>query len=124
MPLIYLISLLPSAYFPNQFLLTNLIKLIFVLVAVLGLLIWITAYLNLGLSFAVLPMPRKIVKKGLYRYLRHPMYLGISATFLSLALLNESVYGLSYTLFILIPILLIRARLESREIKKLSNNPI
>ena len=122
-PFIYLVSLLLSAYFPNQFFLPNLIKLVFVLISVLGLLVWITAYLNIGLSFGVLPKPKKIIRKGLYRYLRHPMYLGISLTLTSLALLSGSIYGFGYTLFILIPILLIRAHLESREVRKLDKVP-
>ena len=122
-PFIYLVSLLLSAYFPNQFFLPNLIKLVFVLISVLGLLVWITAYLNIGLSFGVLPKPKKIIRKGLYRYLRHPMYLGISLTLTSLALLKGSIYGLGYTLLVLIPILLIRAHLESREVRKLDKVP-
>lgn len=96
-------------------------KLIFVIVSVFGLVMWIISYLNLGLSFGVLPKPRKIIKRGLYRYFNHPMYLGISLTFFSLALLNGSAYGLAYTVFILIPILIFRSVLESREIQKIDH---
>ena len=59
-PFVYSISLLLSAYFPNQFVLPNLIKLPFVLTSILGLLVWITTYFNLGLLFGVLPKPKRL----------------------------------------------------------------
>lgn len=121
LPFVYLVSLLLSAYFPNQFILPNLMKLVFIVISVFGLAIWVISYLNLGLSFGVLPKPRRVIKKGLYRYLRHPMYLGISLTFLSLAFLNGSFYGLTYTLLILTPILIFRSILESKEIQKINH---
>lgn len=96
-------------------------KLIFVMVSVFGLVMWIISYLNLGLSFGILPKPKKITRKGLYRYFDHPMYLGISTTLLSLSLLNGSTYGFVYTLLIPIPILIVRSKLESREIRKIQS---
>ena len=36
----------------------------------------IAALLSLGRSFAVLPAVRVVVDRGLYRFVRHPVYLG------------------------------------------------
>lgn len=45
-------------------------------VFVLGGAVAIAALLSLGRSFAVLPAVRVVVDRGLYRFVRHPVYLG------------------------------------------------
>jgi protein-S-isoprenylcysteine O-methyltransferase Ste14 len=47
-----------------------------VAISAIGLLIVITGKLTLGRSFGLLPANRGVVSSGIYRYLRHPIYLG------------------------------------------------
>lgn len=46
------------------------------LLIILGSLVTVTALAGLARSFGVLPEARGLVTHGLYRYVRHPMYLG------------------------------------------------
>ncbi|MBT5029147.1 MAG: isoprenylcysteine carboxylmethyltransferase family protein, partial [Nitrospina sp.] len=46
-------------------------------VGVVGVILWILAMLTLGPSLAVLPGTDRLVTRGVYRYLRHPVYVGI-----------------------------------------------
>jgi protein-S-isoprenylcysteine O-methyltransferase Ste14 len=42
----------------------------------LGMIVCIVAVLDLGRSLSIMPEARKLVMTGLYRYIRHPLYLG------------------------------------------------
>ncbi len=42
----------------------------------LGMGVTVVALLSLGRCFGVMPRARGLVRRGLYRYVRHPMYLG------------------------------------------------
>jgi protein-S-isoprenylcysteine O-methyltransferase Ste14 len=57
-------------------------------VAGIGLVIVIAGKLSLGYSFGLLPANRGVIKRGLYRIIRHPIYLGY--------LLNHFPYLLSH----------------------------
>jgi protein-S-isoprenylcysteine O-methyltransferase Ste14 len=58
------------------------------IVAGIGLIIVIAGKLSLGYSFGLLPANRGVIKRGLYRIIRHPIYLGY--------LLNHFPYLLSH----------------------------
>lgn len=82
----------------------------------LGLIIWGVSYINLGKSFGVLPKKQKATRSGLYRYMKHPMYVGIGCTFVGLSLAFRSAAGLIATVLFLIPLLILRARLEEKKL--------
>lgn len=45
--------------------------------ALIGILVWTAGRISLGKSYAInLSTPPKIIKKGIYKYIRHPVYLG------------------------------------------------
>lgn len=50
------------------------------LVAAFGLLIVVAGKISLGWSFGLLPANRGIIDRGLYRIIRHPIYLGYLMT--------------------------------------------
>lgn len=52
----------------------------------LGGVLAVAALLSLGRSFAVLPAVRVVVDRGLYRFVRHPIYLGEGLMLLGCAL--------------------------------------
>ena len=88
------------------------------LIALLGIGIWIYSYISLGRSFGVLPKRQQRVSSGIYRLLKHPMYLGIMMTFVGLATSLGSRTGLIFSILILLPILVIRAKWEEKELAR------
>jgi protein-S-isoprenylcysteine O-methyltransferase Ste14 len=91
-------------------------RLFGLVIGILGLIFWLISYLQLGHSFGVLPGSKKRVVTGLYARYKHPMYIGITLTFLGLSLANESVSGLIATTLLLVPVLVLRAKLEERQL--------
>ncbi|MFQ5443600.1 MAG: methyltransferase family protein [Nitrospinales bacterium] len=81
-----------------------------------GLIIWILSMWNLGGSLAVLPGADRLVTRGLYKHIRHPIYLGITLTLFGLMLAVGSLWGILYVLFIVIPVNIVRARLEDKKL--------
>ncbi len=84
-------------------------------IAFLGLFLWGLGFYNLGQeSFAVLPKAKKLKTQGLYKYFRHPIYLGIILTLLGLSLSTSSLPGFIYTIIIIIPLNFLRAKREEK----------
>lgn len=116
----------PSVYLVNLYIIgyhyTNNVELsvmgIGLGISIIGIGLWIISYLSLGKSFGVLPKRQKRVVGGIYRYVKHPMYLGIMMTFVGLALANGSRLGLGFSLLVLLPILIIRAYWEEKELSR------
>jgi protein-S-isoprenylcysteine O-methyltransferase Ste14 len=84
----------------------------------IGLGFWFLSYLQLGSSFGVLPRSRNRVTHGLYSRYHHPMYIGIILTFFGVSLANQSLAGIAATILLLLPLLLIRAKLEEHQLQK------
>lgn len=117
-PLFYLLILFIIKSSIGTFSISYQIRIIGVVFALCGLLLWIISYINLGRAFGVLPKKQKKIRHGLYQYLSHPMYIGISATFLGLSITLRSYPGFLITVIFLIPLLCIRAILEEKTLKK------
>lgn len=115
-PLTYLYNILIIIYTPNTINITPALKSVGIFVAIFGLVFWIISFWNLGKSFGVLPQKQKKIKKGLYKYTNHPMYVGIWSCFLGLSLANGSGQGLIFLNLIMTPLLLIRARIEEKHL--------
>ncbi len=115
-PLFYFFCLYSIVSFPNTIYLPITLVLIGVFTSFAGLVLWITSMIQLAGSFAVLPLKQLRITKGLYKYLKHPMYVGIVITFLGLGVANRSGQGLLVTLIFLIPLLVIRAKIEESKL--------
>lgn len=114
-PLLYLLGLILVVKFPSttSFLPQNSICLfVYLFICSLGLLLWLLSYLTLGLNLTVLPKAKKLITSGPYRFFRHPIYLGITLTLFGLSLTFASLPGLVYTIIIVIPLNLYRAKKE------------
>ncbi|MBI5427027.1 MAG: isoprenylcysteine carboxylmethyltransferase family protein [Nitrospinae bacterium] len=85
-------------------------------VGISGLCLWILAMAQLGRGLAVLPGDTKdrLVTRGVYKFVRHPIYVGIVLTLLGLFLACGSVFGLVYLVAVVVPLNLVRARLEDK----------
>jgi protein-S-isoprenylcysteine O-methyltransferase Ste14 len=84
------------------------------LAMVSGLVISVIALYNLRHSFAIFTEVRDIVKQGLYRSCRHPMYLGYIVMFSGRSLASPRLYYAVITALV-IALLLIRALLEEKK---------
>jgi protein-S-isoprenylcysteine O-methyltransferase Ste14 len=65
-----------------------------VAVSVCGLLVVIIGKLSLGRSFALMPANRGVVSTGLYRVVRHPIYMGYLVTHAAFCAANPTVENL------------------------------
>ena len=79
-----------------------------------GVALWMMAMLHLGKSLAVLPGGERLVTRGVYRYFRHPVYMGIDMTLFGLFLAVGSTYGMIYFGVVVVPLNIIRSRLEEK----------
>lgn len=84
------------------------------ILAIIGFAISTLALFDLGGSFGVSPANRGVVRTGLYRYVRHPMYSGYAISELGFVFLNPVnliIYCISIGFYLL------RAKLESKILK-------
>jgi protein-S-isoprenylcysteine O-methyltransferase Ste14 len=87
-------------------------------VGAVGVVLWVLAMLTLGSSLAVLPGTDRLVTCGVYRYLRHPVYVGIVLTLSGLFLACGSAICLAYVLIVVIPLNIFRARTEEQVLRE------
>jgi protein-S-isoprenylcysteine O-methyltransferase Ste14 len=86
-------------------------ELITVAMSTVGLLVVIGAKMSLGRSFGLMPANRGVVSSGLYRLVRHPIYMGYLITHIGFLAAHPTVWN-AITLAIADVALLIRARVE------------
>ena len=67
-------------------------------VSAIGLLIVIAGKMSLGRSFGLMPANRGIVSSGLYRLVRHPIYLGYLITHVAYVAANPTLWNLAVLL--------------------------
>jgi isoprenylcysteine carboxyl methyltransferase (ICMT) family protein YpbQ len=60
----------------------------------------------------------KLIKRGPYKYLRHPNSLCIISESLAIPLIPNSYYSFLFSLFIYVPLLILRMYLEEKELIK------
>jgi len=63
--------------------------------------------------------PAKLIKKGPYRYIRHPMYIGVILEAVSIPLVFNSYYTLVFAAIVYVPLIALRAYLEENELIKI-----
>jgi len=85
--------------------------------SVLGLLVVIGGKISLGRSFGLIPANRGIVSSGLYRLVRHPIYLGYLITHVAFVAANPTVWNIALLLTADIA-LLARAVCEERTLAR------
>ncbi|NDD30986.1 MAG: isoprenylcysteine carboxylmethyltransferase family protein [Proteobacteria bacterium] len=79
------VAALPQTFVPGQALL------------VIGTLLTVTAMATLGRSFSISVEARRPVTRGVYRFVRHPVYLGEMVALLGVALIRLSPLSLALT---------------------------
>jgi protein-S-isoprenylcysteine O-methyltransferase Ste14 len=84
----------------------------FVLAVVFLTLVFL-ARLQLGDSFSIAPQARKLVTKGIYSKVRHPVYVFGTLAILGIAL-HLHLWALLLVVLLIIPLQVVRARAEER----------
>jgi protein-S-isoprenylcysteine O-methyltransferase Ste14 len=114
-PSLYMLALVVAWFSPKHFGF-GFRPLVYVglTVGLSGITLWMLAMLHLGKSLAVLPGGERLVTRGVYRYLRHPVYMGIDMTLFGLFLAVGSTYGMIYFVVVVVPLNIIRSRLEEK----------
>ena len=83
---------------------------------VIGLTIELVAQITLRHSYSstlVIREDHQLITHGVYRFIRHPIYLGVILVFIGFAVYASSLYGL-LVMSALIPVFLNRIRMEER----------
>jgi protein-S-isoprenylcysteine O-methyltransferase Ste14 len=88
-----------------------------VLLSCVGLAFVIAGKITLGRSFALLPANRGIVSTGLYRFVRHPIYMGYLVTHVAFLIASPSLWNIT-ALVIADAALLARAVCEEQTLAK------
>ena len=105
--------------FPTQLI------IIFIIILILGLLLRITTRIQLQKYFnvnIVIRKDHKLINKGIYKYLRHPMYLANILIFLGIAGTFSSTLGIIVTIIFIIPTTIIRINREEKYLKNRFKN--
>jgi len=114
-PSLYLLPLLIVFFLPKNFGFGNENLVPFSLaVGMSGLTLWITGMACLGKALKILPGADSIVARGVYRFIRHPIYVGIVFTHFGLFSACGSIFGMIYLFVIIIPLNVFRAQLEEK----------
>lgn len=115
-PLLYLLNLFLIWRFQKTTLFPFPILVLGATLALIGSILWTTSFWELRFVFQVLPVANKRIKKGIYQWIKHPMYVGILLTFTGLGLVFQSRQGLIFTFLLILPLLITRAILEEKKL--------
>ncbi len=93
-----LISLFIFAYFRSF----NIHNIIGIILFIIGLIIWLKALFDLGDSFSVKPKSKRLIQRGIYSKLRHPIYYGAILSFIGLSIYSLNLIVTLFTIFLII----------------------
>jgi protein-S-isoprenylcysteine O-methyltransferase Ste14 len=70
-------------------------EILTVAVSIAGLAVVIAGKVSLGRSFGLMPANRGVVSTGLYRFVRHPIYMGYLITHVAFLVANPTIFNIS-----------------------------
>lgn len=103
-----------------NFFVPNWIQVLTLILAIFGVVIVLLAILQLNKNLSPFPSPKsgsQLIKTGLYKFIRHPIYTGIILTFLGFSIYSESIYRLIITA-ILYFLFLLKSGYEEKLLQK------
>lgn len=90
-----------------------------IIILFFGEFIYGLGHINMGEEWKIKVLPSKrLINSGLFKYVRHPMYMGSIIASLGLAFTLMSLPGLFVTFFVVTPFLYLKARLEEEVLSK------
>jgi len=82
-----------------------------------GLIIMVIGLASLGRSFGIMPRARGLVQSGLYRWVRHPIYVGEYLAFAGMLIFTFSMFSLAvYAMFVVLQVY--RMVMEERTLRE------
>lgn len=81
-----------------------------------GLFLWILGMATLGKYLSVMQQDNILITHGIYRFVKHPMYIGIFTCFLGFSIAKGSWFGILYSIFLIAPLSIARAKQEEQEL--------
>jgi protein-S-isoprenylcysteine O-methyltransferase Ste14 len=87
------------------------ISFVFIGMALVG---WAAFYIKEAIGGEVEPKLEALVKEGPYRFVRHPVYLGMTIAFIGVAFAFKSIPGLIGVFALVVPTEIYRAKLEEK----------
>ena len=76
---------------------------------------WLRRFFSINI---IIRKDHEVVQKGLYKYIRHPMYTSILMIFIGFAGVFSSILGIVSTLVLILPVTLLRISREEYHLKK------
>jgi len=94
----------------------EIIKLVGKLIFIFGMLVfaWATAYLKGAFLGKVEPVSDAMITIGPYRFVRHPVYLGMIISTIGIVIMLRSLWGIIAVFLFFVPIVIYRAKLEEK----------
>ena len=90
-----------------------------IIIIILGELIYGYNNFVMGKAWSVkVKKTSRLVKEGLFKYIRHPLYLGVIISYFGLSILFKSMYSFIANLIITLPFFYYRAKLEEKLLSK------
>jgi protein-S-isoprenylcysteine O-methyltransferase Ste14 len=89
-----------------------------VVAAGMAVALWATAHIKAAVLGEVEPRLDRLVQSGPYRFVRHPIYLGMTIALVGAALALRSWPGMLGALLLFLPSEIYRARLEERALSR------
>jgi protein-S-isoprenylcysteine O-methyltransferase Ste14 len=80
----------------------------------MAIVIWAVWHLKKGILGGIEPENEILIKTGPYKYIRHPVYLGMTIAMLGIPVAFESWIGLLSVLIVFLPSEIYRAKLEEK----------
>ena len=77
--------------------------------------IWLRRFFSVNI---VIHKDHEVVRKGLYNYIRHPMYLSTLLIFIGFAGILSSILGIISTFILVLPVVLLRIHREEYYLKQ------
>ena len=77
--------------------------------------IWLRRFFSINI---IIRKDHEVVRKGLYNYIRHPMYLSTLLIFIGFAGILSSILGIISTFVFILPVILLRIHREEYYLKK------
>ena len=91
---------------------------LFIMCTGMALFIWAAVHIKKGINGEVEPRLDVLVQDGPYRFVRHPVYLGITIALLGLVVVLRSWPGLISVFLLFLPSEIYRARLEEKALAR------
>lgn len=111
--LIFILLLYKTGSLPKFYEL-SLWQIVLIVLFLFGLAIWLINYRHISPLACLYPKGGKLITSGPYRFVRHPMYLGIMIAAWAASLLVKSTPGFWYATLIIFPINFVRAKWEEK----------